>query len=365
MDLLQRASSYLKLKSNSFEKLKRSHGSSKNSCQHTLIKDIGQLLCSRIDAKKLTVERAIEDILESVDLRHDPQTRFGYCGTQNSLIWLELHLALGLCFHYRLKDRDFVRRILLKLLTFSKGVDVGIFLRQLLQWEDGSPALPIPAKSLYFLGICAGFRIKLSDSRMVEQIFPGPNKVHYSDLIKKKSCLYLDLPTGKPPSTRCDSPGRDASLQGVPLHVACMNVKPRTLLVLLRFGATPHGRPLHYLLQTLGSINLFSNTRELPIFSAQPVDLLCECLNHCMKAITILQLRYSGQRMRDMEVEENVYDVQPSINRYLPDEGVTIPVSLKHACRCTVRDHLLELDKFPGGLHHLDIPNDLVAYLQF
>lgn len=350
MDIIRRIKSYHKLRDNCYDKLKRRYGHEKNLILHKLAPIIGQILRQRIDSKHISVRYVILDILKSVDLSYEAMPKLRICGFRHTLKWLDLHLALDLCYHYKIEDREFVRCILYKLLIIENGLGVSIFMWDLIEWEKSKCRKPVPAKALYFLNVCAGFRVKLDDVHFKQVIYG-----QWSNFVTIKSCLYLNLPIARPPCDCCYLTIQNDAYQGTPLLVACHQKKPQTVLMLLRFGATAIGQIFDVLIYLLGCSNVHPKPTE--------IDFTKECIVNVLKTTSHIKSYACGTRMGHDDVLKYFCEYHRTIFNNLPKEGFTTPFSLKHICRCAIRRKLIRLDRLPRGISGLGFPWDLMTYI--
>lgn len=348
---MNRLLSFLRLRSNCFEKvLKETSG--RCSSIEAQVEAIGSKLCSHIENGKLTVETVICDSL-------------AVCKFDSHRInevyrsWLSLHMALGLSYKYNVTNKSLVRKILLELLKYSHGIDVGIFMRDLLHLTDlnATSDTAVWNKNIYFLQICAGFNVDLRKDGI--KILTGPNQLVFSKFLTAGWCYYIDLPIGQP--YLLDSHEVQHMAEPTTLILACENLKPDLVLLLLRHGASPKGRPLEYLLQTVGSVRIL---RTLLSFSSSPIELVHQSLIYCLRAVTGLRLHFHGQRINTASIcSQERYYVSDDVIHYLPDDCYKTPGSLKHLSRCVVRECLLKSDNLPLGINDLIIPTSLKDYI--
>ncbi|KAK3103375.1 hypothetical protein FSP39_018813 [Pinctada imbricata] len=242
---------------------------------------IGFRYSEKIDHKEITLDKAIKDIVEYTRWYNKQDSRHAqYC-------WLSLHLALGLCFQYKVSDKEMVRNLLAELLPYSRGIDMGLFMRDLLHYEDISQQNAQLEKTYYFLSFCAGFIVNLEKNGLGDEIFKGPARVEYRDLLRAGECAYLDIPIGHPTVllTETDNHTGDQCI-----NIACENLKPNVVLVLLQHGKSPFGA-IERLLDTLGAVNVVGRTQQQIMVIEAPCrncrQLLGDVLARCEEIITM------------------------------------------------------------------------------
>ncbi|KAL3867615.1 hypothetical protein ACJMK2_040496 [Sinanodonta woodiana] len=321
---------------------------------------IGKNICARIDDGTIELTKALQEVIDFADFH---STKDVY------LAWMSLHLALGLCYTYHEESRHVVRKILYRLLWFSRGIDIGIFLRDLIEFGENEERLENNAslaKSMYFLKVCAGFRLNLKQNELGEKIFDG-----WTNLFPKPNpaengiCYYLDLPInfhplliGRLQTSATFEASRDGSSA---LLTACQSLKPRAVLLLLRYGASPVGNPLKYLLYQLGGMRILTTKTSFSVMN-NPIRLVQLCLEYCLRATSHIRLLFDEQRFTVPHVDD-VYNVTSDVISYIPEDRYLSPASLKHLCRCSIRQYMLECDSLPDGIYELEIAYTLKPYL--
>ena len=349
-----------RIKKNSFAGLNKmversgGYGTQEEKCEL-----IGFRYCEKIDKKEITLDQAIKDIVEYTRWHNMKANKVQYC-------WLSLHLALGMCFQYKITDKEMIRFLLLKLLPYSRGIDMGLFMRDLLHYEDLSCDNTQIEKSLYCLAFCAGFIVNLEKDGLQEKIFKGPARIVYKDVIRAGSCYYLDIPIGHPTLLMTESTSEDNHIGTQSLNLACENLKPNVVLLLLRFGISPYSA-IQQLLETLGAARIIGRTASHPAAIDAPMEIVEECLKNCLKAVKHITLCFEGETFADSKAKENkqgVYYVNEGAKKYVPEEYFQSPCPLKQSCRCEIRDILLKSGQIPCGVQKLPIlSNEMKDYV--
>lgn len=346
----------LRLKKNLFEKYKnevvRGFSTQEGRCEM-----IGFKVCEYIDSKQTTLSQVVDDIVQFSRI-YSEDTK----GVQ--LAWLSLHLALGILYHYKTMDRPTVRKILTEMLVHSRGIDLGLFMRDVMHYEDltieGNEAVD---KSLYVIQFCSGMTVNLNDPSVKDRIIVGPSKVEYRDLLEKGTCSYFDLPTGHPTLTM--SANVNIPVTKTLLHTACENLQPHVVKCLLQHGADPSGKPIESLINCLNAHRIITGVVS-QTFGDQPMEIIQECLKLCLRAVPTLHVNHTGETIADLEKKGKlVYYLSEKAAAYMPDHMYKSPAPLKHLCRCAIRQQLLKSDHIPKGITQLPrVTPELQSYLQ-
>ncbi|KAK3583104.1 hypothetical protein CHS0354_036845 [Potamilus streckersoni] len=321
---------------------------------------IGEKLCAWIDDGTIELKKALQEVIDFADFH---STRDVY------LAWMSLHLALGLSYKYREESKHVVRKILYRLLRFSRGIDIGIFLRDLIEFGGNEVQLENHAsltKSMYFLKVCAGFRLNHEQNEIGEKTFNGwINLIPKPNPAENGICYYLDLPINFHPlligRMETSTTYAESRVGSSALLTACQSLKPRAVLLLLRYGASPVGNPIRYILHQLGGMRILTTKTSLTVMP-NPIRLVQLCLEYCLRVLPHIRLLIDEQRFTVPHMDD-VYNVTSDVISYLPEDRYMSPASLKHLCRCKVRQYLLECDSLPDGIYKLEIANTLKAYL--
>lgn len=315
---------------------------------------IGFQICSKIDKKEITLGKAIDDIMVFAELNE--KTPEGI-----HLSWLTLHLALGICYQYRSTSKELVRNILKALLPFSRGIDMGLFMRDLQYYEDETPDPAILDKTMYCLHFCGGMKVILNNG-LADKIFVGAARVEYKDLAVADWCYYFDLPLGHPTLEMTRNTIPDSFVGHCPLLLAVENLKKNLVLTLLKHGASPHGRPLEHLLTVLGSQEIIKEATQSE-FSDVPIEIVKTCLDYCLRAVPNIKVCFDDQMIADLK-KKDVYYVRQATAAFIPSDRYKTPAPLKHLARCFIRGRLLENDELPDGIEKLPNTNeDVKKYL--
>ncbi|OWF55887.1 Ankyrin repeat and SOCS box protein 17 [Mizuhopecten yessoensis] len=319
---------------------------------------VGYKYCDRIDKNEVTLQKAVQDIILFTRKNKSKPEKI-------QLSWLGLHLALGLCYQYKSMDKVLLRGILTEMLKFSHGIDLGLFMRDLLHYEDPSAANDAVAKSMYVIGHCAGFRVTLTKENLGDSVLMGPSRIVYKELLQKNVVHYFDLPTGHPTLSMSANAPPENFVGQTCMFLACENLKPKVVLVLLQHGASPTGAPLDQLLQTLGGHQLVVGALAGPLKISAPINIIQECLRFCLRAIPRLNVRFDGETVSDLRKKnQDVYFLKREACGYMPDDCYKDPSMLKHLARFAIRKRLLENDLLPSGIDKLPkLTKELVQYM--
>lgn len=332
------------------------HGTLESKCEI-----IGFKICEKIDKKEITLDQALDDL---VAFSRDCATR----ASEIQMAWLTLHLALGLCFEYKVQNKATIRRFLKELLLYTRGIDMGLFMRDILHYEDLTPTNEEVAKSFYCLNFTAGYKVDLNEDDLRHKIFTGPSKVVYRHLIRSDLCNYLDLPIGHPTLAMTTKVATTTHVPSTPLGLACESLKPKVVLTLLRFGANPIGKPIEQILSTLCSQRIVEEATGLMIGDT-PLEHVKLCLEYCLRAVRMIKVRIEEETMADVIKDseaggEHVHFIKENAVDFIPDDCYKVPPKLKHLVRCEIRDILFAADRAPAAIYSLPkINSDCQKYL--
>lgn len=342
---------------NSFEKLTNEtsggFGTLEGKCEL-----IGYRYYEIIKKGKMTPNRVFDDIIAFTRSHNMDPKEVQYC-------WLSLHLGLGLCFYLKVADKKQIRRFLMELLPYSRGVDMGLFMRDFMHYEDLSASNETLYKAHYIVRAAAGFEVDFSDNGLGDKLFKGPARVVYKELIKQNRAFYLDIPIGHPTLLMTSNPTSDNHVGTQCLTLACESLKPHVVLLLLQHGASPHGKPLEHVLRNLGSHQIIEEATGRGI-SENPMELLEKCLTYLLRSIKTLYITVDGQTVADLvDNFPYTYYLPECATKYLPSEYYKAPRKLKQLCRCEIREALLTKDRLPSGITNLPkLSEHLTEYLQ-
>lgn len=301
----------------------------------------GNQLVLRVDSGQTTVQEAVDDC---VTFARKVKGK-GHDG--HMLGWLCMHLALGLCHKFDVQDKKYIRSIMEDILPYSRGIDQGLFYRDINAFGDEGQYLDrsekdLLEKAMYYLKICSGFKVDLKKGDLGRQIY-GALKATYPDEVR-----FIDLPIGNPAYAL----GTAAPKISSPLMMACENLKPYLILRLLRYGATAHGEPLNFILASLSHLKtLEAATGNVAV--GNPAEVTKLCLNYLLRAVTHLKLVFDEEKIGDMQHESDVYYVARNVTHYLDKDYYATPNKLKQLCRVKIREILLENDQIPDGIYRL------------
>ena len=304
----------------------------------------GNQIVLKVDAGEMTVKEAIEDCVSYAKKIKDKGK------DQHMLAWLCIHLGLGLCHRFDVQDYQYVRSLMLELLPYSRGMDMGLFYRDITAFGDDGQYLEreereLLEKAMYYLRVCAGFKVDLKKDDLGRKIY-GALKATYPD---KK--WYLDLPIGNPAFALGTAPPSITN----PLTTACENLKPWVILRLLRYGATAHGEPLNFILASLSHVKTLEDaTKKVTAESSVGVTKLI--LSYLLRTVTHLKLIFDDQKIGDMQHDSDVYYVAKNVTKFLDEDYYARPNTLKQLCRVKIRALLLDNDKIPDAIYRLPKP---------
>ncbi|XP_062582622.1 uncharacterized protein LOC134244356 [Saccostrea cucullata] len=319
---------------------------------------IGFKYYDMINKGEMTLDQALDDIMAYTRSHNMNPKEVQYC-------WLSLHLGLGLCFQLKVNDKKPLRRFLLELLQYSRGIDMGLFMRDFMYYDDLSVSNETLDKAYHVIQAAAGFVVDFTENKLGDKLFKGPARVVYKELIQGSQAYYLDIPIGHPTLLMTGNTSSDNHIGTQCLTLACENLKPQVVLLLLQYGATPHGKPLEHVLRNLGSQQIIEEATGQGI-SENPMELLERCLEYILRTIKTLHLNFDGQTVAHLkEKSPHVYFIRESAARYLPSEYYKAPRKLKQLCRCEIRETLLKNDQLPSGITNLpNLSEHLVKYVQ-
>lgn len=342
---------------NSFERLTKQtatgYGTLEGKCEM-----IGFKFYDMINKEELTLYQALDDIMAYTRSHNMNPKEVQYC-------WLSLHLGLGLCFQLKVTDSKPIRRFLLELLQYSRGIDMGLFMRDFMYYDNLSVSNEALDKAYYVIKMAAGFVVDFTNNELGEKLFKGPAKTAYKELIQQRRAYYLDVPIGHPTLLMTSNTSSDNHIGTQCLTLACENLKPEAVLLLLQYGASPHGKPLEHVLRNLGSQQIIEEAMGQGI-SDNPMVMLEKCLEYLLRAVKNLHINFDGQTVADLKNKSpHIYYMRESAARYLPSDYYKSPRKLKQLCRCEIRDNLLKNDQLPSGFSKLPgLTDHLSQYLQ-
>ena len=305
----------------------------------------GNQIVMRVDTGQITIKEAIEDCITFA------RKVKGKGNDGHMLAWLCMHLALGLCHKFDLQDKKYVRGIMEELLPYSRGVDLGLFYRDINAFGDEGQYLDRSEKDLlekatYYLNVAGCFKMDLTKDDLGRKIY-GAMKATFPDKM-----WYLDLPIGNPAYVIGTTPPKISN----PLMTACENMRPHMILRLLRHGASAHGEPLNFIMASLSHIKTLEDATKSNIGSGTPVAITQLCLNYLLRSVTQLKLVFDDQKTGDMEHESDVYYVSQNVTQFVDEGYYASPNKLKQLCRVAIRNTLLENDRIPDGIYKLPKP---------
>ena len=181
-----------RIKKNSFAGLNKmversgGYGTQEEKCEL-----IGFRYCEKIDKNEITLDQAIKDIVEYTRWHNMKANKVQYC-------WLSLHLALGMCFQYKITDKEMIRFLLLELLPYSRGIDMGLFMRDLLHYEDLSCDNTTDREIALLLSVLCRFHCQPWEGWLAGENF---QRTSANSLQRRDTCRFLLLPgySDRPP----------------------------------------------------------------------------------------------------------------------------------------------------------------------
>ena len=304
----------------------------------------GNQIVQRVDSGQITTKEAIEDC------RAYARKIKGKGSDGHMLAWLCMHVALGLCHKFDMTDRKLIRGIMEEILPYSRGMDLGLFYRDINAFGDEGQYLDrserdLLEKASYYLNIAGGFKVDLTKNNLGRTIY-GATRATFPDKM-----WFLDLPIGNPSYTIGTVPPKLDS----PLLTACENLKPYVVLRLLRHGASAQGEAMDYVLSSLSHVKTLEDATKTDVV-ANPVEVTRLCLNYMLRSVSHLKLRFDQQKIGDTDHAPDVYYVSDKVKQFLDEDYYAKPNKLKQLCRVAIRNILLENDKIPEGIVRLPKP---------
>ena len=305
----------------------------------------GNQIVMKVDAGEITVKEAIEDCVTFAMKIKDKGK------DQHMLAWLCMHLALGLCHKFDLQDKQFIRNVMAQIIPFSRGLDMGLFYRDLSAFGDDGQYLDrqereLLEKAMYYLKLSAGFKVDLKTNDLGRKIY-GAMKPTFPDTM-----LFIDLPIGNPAYAIGTAPPSISN----PLMTACENMKPWVVLHLLRHGATAHGEPLNFILASLSHVKTLQDATQSKLTSDNPIKVTQVILSYLLRTVTQLKLVFDDQKIGDMQHDSDVYYVSKNVTNFLDNDCYASPNKLGQLCRVKIRSLLLDNDKIPDTIYKLPRP---------
>ena len=305
----------------------------------------GTQIVMRVDSGQITVKEAIEDCTTFAK-----KTR-GKGNDGHMLAWLCMHLALGLCHKFDMQDKKYIRGVMQEILTYSRGMDLGLFYRDISAFGDEGQYLDRAEKDLlekasFYINVAGGFKVDLVKDDLGRKIY-GATRATFPDKM-----WFLDLPIGNPAYAIGTAPPKLDS----PLLTACENLKPHVILRLLRHGASAHGEALNYVLASLSHVKTLEDATKSDVVGANPVGATKLCLNYLLRSVTHLKLKFDDQKVGDTSHDSDVYYVSNNVTQFLDEDYYASPNKLKQMCRVAIRNTLLENDRLPDGIVRLPKP---------
>ena len=304
----------------------------------------GNKIAEMVEKGEITTDHAINDCIAYADRINDGKKE------NHMLCWMCKHLALGLCHKFNVTDKTRVRKIMQDILPLCRGMDAGVFFRDIVAFgEDGQflseNEKELLEKSMYYLKMCTGFKIDMRDEAYARSIF-GPLKAKLPKLM-----YYIDLPIGNPAYAIGTAPTSTSN----PLATACESLKPHAVLTLLRHGANPHGEPLAYILGSLSHAKTVEEKAKIKV-AESPVELTKKVLDYLLRVVSQLKLRFDDQKIGETDHEQDVYYVSKNIANFVEERFYRCPNTLKHLCRLKIRQLVLENDSIPEGIYSFQKP---------
>lgn len=265
-----------------------------------------------------------------------------------------------------MKNKETLRRFLREILLYSRGIDLGLFMRDILFYESLNPTDYEQAKSYYYLSFVAGFKVNLEEDSLGDQIFVGPARILYHHLLKTKMFSYIEFPIGDPTLTMSNKETLTSNVSPTPLGLACEGLKPSAVLLLVRYGASPIGKPIDHILSVLSSQKIVEEATGLMIGDT-PLEHAKKCLEYCLRAVRGIKIRIGEETvsgvLKDND-KEHIHFIKDRVVEFLPDDCYKTPPKLKHLARCEIRNIMFNFDSMPYGIYKLQkLNNDCKRYL--
>lgn len=148
--------------------------------------------------------------------------------------------------------------------------------------------------------------------------------------------------------------------------MACEGLKPSAVLLLVRYGASPIGKPIDHILSVLSSQKIVEEAIGLMIGDT-PLEHAKKCLEYCLRAVRGIKIRIGEETvsgvLKDND-KEHIHFIKDRVVEFLPDDCYKTPPKLKHLARCEIRNIMFNFDSMPYGIYKLQkLNNDCKRYL--
>jgi hypothetical protein len=157
-----------------------------------------------------------------------------------------------------------------------------------------------------------------------------------------------------------------SNVSSTPLVLACERLKPSAVLLLLRYGASPIGKPIDHILSILGSQKIVEEATRLMIGDT-PLEHAKKCLEYCLRVVRGIKIRIGEETVGGVikdDDKEHKHFIKDKVVEFLPDDCYKTPPKLKHLARCEIRNIMFTVDSMPYGIKKLQkLNNDCKRYL--
>ncbi|XP_055380871.1 uncharacterized protein LOC129611655 [Condylostylus longicornis] len=249
-----------------------------------------------------------------------------------------LYIALRTCWDYGVRDSELVVQLLEEIYSCEKTFE-RLFLG----------ALFGPSAPHFIAGWKSDFNNQEENTKAVVYFLEHATWLNFhlpfviNNYEGEKLLRFIDIPI--------ESCGKSS-----PLRVALQATAPDILLILLRYGAEP-------LPNDGGSSPVLSLLDKLLDCDRKYVYQMVICLKILLKNIPIIEMPFKPYLYE--ERKERFLDKYGCLllDKIITKEQVFGVMSLKHLCRCRIRDLLRQNSQLPIGIDTLRLPKKLQRYI--
>lgn len=141
-----------------------------------------------------------------------------------------------------------------------------------------------------------------------------------------------------------------------PLRVALQATAPDILMILLRYGAEP-------LPPDGGSSTVIALLDKLMEKERRYTYQIVSCLHILLRNIPLIEMPFKPHVYEERKLNFQEHYGVLFLDNIIKFEQVFGVMSLKHLCRCRIRDLLRQNCQLPGGIETLRIPRKLQRYI--
>lgn len=282
------------------------------------------------EAARLAVLAAVKYHREKKDLNND----VCLMGKYHNI----LYIALRICWEWGVRDSAVVIILLEEIYSCEKT-----FERLFLGAVFG------PSAPHFIAGWRSDFRDQDENTRAMVYFLEHATILGFelpftiSKYEEEKMLRFIDIPI--------ESCGKSS-----PLRVALQASAPDILMILLRYGAEPSP-------PDGGSSPVISLLDKLLEKERRYTYQLVSCLQILLKNISLIEMPY---KLFTYEDRKNMFNEKYGVlflDNIIQREQVFGVMTLKHLCRCRIRDLLRYNSQLPGGIETLRIPRKLQRYI--